>query len=64
MNSKQTNIDDLYSDAVNLLKQLIAIPSFSKEEDITADCLEEFFRKEKYKNQSLFKQCVGYQPAF
>ena len=43
MDSKQVNIEELYSDAVNLLKQLIAIPSFSKEEDNTADCLEQFF---------------------
>jgi acetylornithine deacetylase len=49
MSSKQTNIDDLYSDAVSLLKQLIAIPSFSKEEDITADCLEEFFSEKNIK---------------
>ena len=50
MSSKQTNIEDLYFDAVDLLKQLIAIPSFSKEEDATADCLEEFFRKKKIKS--------------
>jgi len=43
MDSKQINIEELYSDAMNLLKQLIAIPSFSKEEDNTADCLEQFF---------------------
>ncbi|MDE3183520.1 MAG: M20 family metallo-hydrolase [Bacteroidota bacterium] len=49
MSSRQTNIDDLYFDAVNLLKQLIAIPSFSKEEDITADCLEEFFQRKNIK---------------
>ncbi len=42
MDNKQINIADLYSDAVNLLKQLIAIPSFSKEEDKTAGCLEQF----------------------
>ena len=47
MSSKQTNIEDLYSDAVNLLKELIAIPSFSKEEDATASCLEKFFSKKK-----------------
>jgi len=41
--SRQINIGELYSDAVNLLKQLIAIPSFSKEEDNTANCLEQFF---------------------
>lgn len=49
MSSKPTNIDDLYFDAVNLLKELIAIPSFSKEEDKTADCLEKFFQQKKIK---------------
>lgn len=32
----------LYEDAVSLLKQLISIPSFSKEEDKTADAIEHF----------------------
>jgi acetylornithine deacetylase len=50
MSSKQTNIADLYFDAVELLKELIAIPSFSKEEDATANCLEEFFRKKTIKS--------------
>ena len=39
------DIDKLFSDSVNLLKELITIPSFSKEEDKTADCLEAFFQK-------------------
>ena len=37
------NTDELYTDAVGLLKELIATPSFSKEEDRTADLLEQFF---------------------
>jgi acetylornithine deacetylase len=45
MNSKQTNIDHLYFDAIDLLKQLIAIPSFSKDEDKTAACLEAFLQQ-------------------
>jgi acetylornithine deacetylase len=45
MSSKQINIDVLFSDAVDLLKQLIAIPSFSKEEDRTAACLEAFLQQ-------------------
>lgn len=49
MSSKQANITDLYSDAVDLLKQLIAIPSFSKEEDNTADCLVNFLQKKNIK---------------
>ncbi|MEO9144385.1 MAG: M20 family metallo-hydrolase [Ginsengibacter sp.] len=39
------DLTPLYSDATSLLKQLIAIPSFSKEEDKTADCLEKFFKQ-------------------
>jgi acetylornithine deacetylase len=49
MSSKQTNIDDLYSDAINVLKELIAIPSFSKEENKTADCLESFLLQKNIK---------------
>lgn len=40
MNSDRLHI--LHQDAINLLKQLIATPSFSKEEDNTADILEQF----------------------
>ena len=39
------SIDILYQDSVSLLKKLIAIPSFSKEESVTADCIETFFRE-------------------
>jgi len=38
MNNEQISI--LQNDAIVLLKQLIAIPSFSKEEDNTADLIE------------------------
>lgn len=37
----------LYEKATNLLLQLIAIPSFSKEEDEVASVLEEFFEKQQ-----------------
>ena len=37
--------EKLYTDAVELLKQLIAIPSFSKEEDKAATVIEIFFRE-------------------
>lgn len=39
------SIETLYADAVQLLKQLIAVPSFSKEEEKTAAILEGFFSK-------------------
>ncbi len=38
-------IAQLKSDSIELLKQLIAIPSFSKEENQTADRIEVFFQK-------------------
>jgi acetylornithine deacetylase/succinyl-diaminopimelate desuccinylase-like protein len=40
-------MDSLYEKATNLLIKLIAIPSFSKEEDEVASVLEEFFEKER-----------------
>src|SRR5690242_3858563 len=49
MSSKPINIEELYSDAVDLLKQLITIPSFSKEEDKTAAYLQEFFQQKNIK---------------
>ena len=39
------DIDVLYNDAVVLLKQLIATPSFSCEEDKTADLIQAFFKE-------------------
>jgi len=40
-----TNLHILQEDAISLLKQLIATPSFSKEEDKTADILRSFLEK-------------------
>lgn len=37
-------IDQLYTDALNLLKSLISTPSLSKEEDKTASLIGEFFK--------------------
>lgn len=37
----------LQQKAIQLLKSLIAIPSFSKEESATADCIQSFFDKEQ-----------------
>ena len=38
----KTKTDIITDEAMELLKQLIAIPSFSKEEDKTASLIEEF----------------------
>ncbi|MER3470578.1 MAG: acetylornithine deacetylase [Chitinophagaceae bacterium] len=40
----ETSLHNLQDDAIKLLKELIAIPSFSKEEDRTADCIESFLQ--------------------
>ena len=42
MNSEDLHI--IYKDAIDLLKKLIATPSFSKEEDKTASLIEEFLQ--------------------
>jgi acetylornithine deacetylase len=42
MNNEDLNI--IYKDAIDLLKKLIATPSFSKEEDKTASLIEEFLQ--------------------
>jgi len=49
MNNEQISI--LQNDAIVLLKQLIATPSFSKEEDNTADLIEEFLERKGVKTR-------------
>lgn len=43
-NTFMTDIDQLHQQAIGLLQQLIRIPSFSKEEDKTADVIDQFLR--------------------
>jgi acetylornithine deacetylase/succinyl-diaminopimelate desuccinylase-like protein len=43
------HIDQLHADAVRLLKELIATPSYSREEEKTATILETFFRERDMK---------------
>src|SRR6202789_718217 len=38
------DVNTLYNDAVALLRQLIAISSFSKEENLTADLIEQYLQ--------------------
>lgn len=42
---KEQELNNLFESVYALLKELIAIPSFSKSEDKTADCIEKFFAK-------------------
>jgi acetylornithine deacetylase len=50
-----------YQDAVELLKKLIATPSFSKEEDKTADIIEQFFSNKNIPSNRLMNNvwCVN-----
>jgi acetylornithine deacetylase len=43
--SDNERVKELFEEACRLLKQLIRIPSFSKEEDKTADAIEEFLNR-------------------
>jgi acetylornithine deacetylase len=43
--NKPADIQPLFEDSLDLLKSLIATPSFSREEDETADLIEAFFSK-------------------
>jgi len=44
-----TDIKTLYQQAIALLQQLIAIPSFSREEGLTADLIEHFLQERQVK---------------
>ena len=46
-------IDELYTDALQLLKTLIFTPSFSKEEDKTADVIENFLQAKNIESARL-----------
>ncbi|HEY2726254.1 MAG TPA: M20 family metallo-hydrolase [Parafilimonas sp.] len=46
-------IEDLYNDALELLKQLISIPSFSKDENKTADTIENFLQSKNIETKRL-----------
>lgn len=51
--SKLVINDTLYTDAIHLLKRLIATPSFSKQEQDTAGLLQQFFAEKK-----IFANCL------
>lgn len=46
MNWTEPDIEDLYEDAVLLLKELIETPSFSKQENYTADIIQQFLESD------------------
>ena len=58
------NTDTLYNNALQLLKQLIATQSFSKEEDKTAAIIEQFFSKHSIPTQRKLNNIWAYNLHF
>ena len=53
-----------YQDAINLLQQLIAIPSFSKEEGATADCIADFLHSKKIETERIGHNIIARNKYF
>lgn len=54
-------VENLYNDALQLLQQLISIPSFSKDESKTADAIEVFLKSKNIKTKKLLNNvwCIN-----
>ena len=65
--STTNTIQQLQNEAIALLKQLIAIPSFSKEEDQTANAIVSFLENKKIKanriHNNIWAANLNYDPA-
>jgi acetylornithine deacetylase len=59
-----TNTQTLYNDAVSLLKELVAIPSFSREEDQTASCIARFLGIRGIEHYRIGNNVYAYNAAF
>ncbi|AOM76713.1 M20 family metallo-hydrolase [Pedobacter steynii] len=57
-------IEQLQKDSLELLKQLIGISSFSKEEDKTADVIEQFLQQRDIKTQRKLNNIWAYNKYF
>ncbi|MCA5004287.1 M20 family metallo-hydrolase [Sphingobacterium bovistauri] len=58
------NIDQLIQDSKSLLAQLIEIPSFSREEDQTADCISTFLIERGISNNQIGNNVIAYNKYF
>lgn len=61
---EQIKVNENIDNAIELLKQLIAIPSFSKEEDKTADTIEDFLKSKKIKTHRKLNNVWAYNKHF
>jgi len=59
-----TETDKLFDEALNLLQQLINIPSFSREESATADMIEDFLTKRGVKTHRKMNNIWAYNRYF
>jgi acetylornithine deacetylase len=59
-----SSYEPYYHDAIKLLQQLITIPSFSKEEGRTADCIVEFFEKKYIKTERIGHNIIARNKYF
>ena len=53
-----------YHDAIQLLQQLIAIPSFSKDEGGTADCIVAFLQKKNIQTERVGHNIIARNKYF
>lgn len=58
------NIQILTSDAIALLKEMISIPSFSREEDTVASCIASFLHKRNITTQRLLNNVYAFNHAY
>lgn len=58
------NLNTLIQDAIALLKEMISIPSFSKEEDRVASCIESFLNKRNITTHRLSNNVYALNHAF
>ncbi len=56
--------DTITSDAIHLLQKMISIPSFSKEENEVATCLEEFFKERGVITHRLLNNVYAFNAYF
>lgn len=58
----KTNL--LISDAIHLLKQMISIPSFSREEEAVATCIQSFLENRKITTHRLLNNIYAFNQRF
>ncbi len=58
------NLDIITTDAIELLKEMISIPSFSREEEAVANCIEKFLQQRDISTDRLMNNLYAFNKAF